>query len=241
MFGRIKIHFSKDKKIYQSLHNIFGFYPGRLSYYKIALTHNSSHYHLSSKDIKINNERLEFLGDSVIGTIVTEKIYNRFPSANEGFLTEMRSKIVGRNKLNQIGRKIGLLTVLKYDIKLNNNRSISDTLCGNTLEALIGAIYLDKGYNFTKKIITKIILNNHIDFDQLLLEELSYKAKLIKWAQREHKKIDYQVYAIDTENKQNIFTIEILIDGEKVIAGRNHSKKIAEELASQKYCTQIGI
>lgn len=241
MFGRIKIQFSKDKRIYQSLHNIFGFYPRRLSYYKIALTHNSSHYHLSSKDIKINNERLEFLGDSVIGTIVTEKIYNRFPNANEGFLTEMRSKIVGRNKLNQIGRKIGLLTVLKYDSKLNNNRSISDTLCGNTLEALVGAIYLDKGYNFTQKVITKIILNNHIDFDQLLLEELSYKAKLIKWTQREHKKIDYQVFAIDTENKQNIFTIEILIDGEKVIEGRNHSKKIAEELASQKYCTQIGI
>ncbi len=228
--------FSKEKILYQKIYNLLGFYPQKLSLYKIALTHNSfNHNQIPHK--KINNERMEFLGDSVLGMVIAEKLYNKFPYKNEGFLTETRSKIVGRNKLNQIGKKMGILGILNYDKKLNNQPSLMETLAGNALEALIGAIYLDKGFNFTKRFIIDHIIENYIDFDTIVIEELSYKAKLIKWAQKEKRKIEYSLLRVDEENKRKVYNIQIIIDDEVVCEGRNQSKKIAEELASEKYCT----
>ncbi len=235
------LNFSKNKSYYQELYNVLGFCPKKLSLYKIALTHNSVHYRYNKNITKINNERLEFLGDSILGFLVAEKLYLKFPYQNEGFLTEMRSKIVGRNKLNAIGKKMGLMNLLKYDMKLSTNHSITDTLSGNALEAIVGAIYLDKGYQFTKDFINKKIFENYIDFETLIHEELSYKAKLIKWAQKEKRKIEYLVLSIEIENKKNVFNIQILLDGEMIVEGRNHSKKLAEELASQKYCNANNI
>ncbi|MDP2176473.1 MAG: ribonuclease III domain-containing protein [Bacteroidota bacterium] len=232
------LKFSKNKEFYQKIFNVLGFYPSKLSLYKIALTHNSFHQNYDKKEKKVNNERLEYLGDSVLGMVIAEKLYLKFPYQDEGFLTEMRSKIVGRNKLNAIGRKMGVIGLLQYDKKLHSNPNIIDTLCGNALEAIIGAMYLDKGFTFTKSFISQKILEQHIDFDALVNEELSYKAKLIKWCQKERKKIDYMVHLTETEHKRNIYTIHILIDGELVMEGRNHSKKLAEELASEKYCAQ---
>jgi ribonuclease III len=232
------LKFNKNREFYQNFFNVLGFYPSKVSLYKIALTHNSFNQFGEKKTTKINNERLEYLGDSVLGMVIAEKLYLKFPYQDEGFLTEMRSKIVGRNKLNAIGRKIGIIGLLQYDKKLQSNQSIIDTLCGNALEAVIGAMYLDKGFKFTKNFISQKILEHHIDFESLVNEELSYKAKLIKWCQKERKKIDYVILSVETENKRNIYNIQILIDGELAVEGRNHSKKLAEELASQKYCDQ---
>lgn len=191
--------------------------------------------------MKGNNERLEFLGDAVLGMVVAEKLYLKFPYQNEGFLTEMRSKIVGRSKLNSIGKKMGIHQLLQYDIKLKNNPVFIDAITGNAFESIIGAIYLDKGFDFTKKFIVNNILSTYIDFEELIIQELSYKAKLVKWAQKEKKKVDFNLKNIDLENKRKIYEIAILVDGEEVIVSKNHSKKIAEELASEKFCLQMSI
>jgi ribonuclease III len=233
--------FSRNKKLYQNIYNIFGFYPDKISLYKIAITHNS-YKHLTTKEPqKGNNERLEFLGDAVLGMVVAEKLYLKFPYQNEGFLTEMRSKIVGRNKLNMIGKKMGIHQLLKYDPKLKSNPVFLDAITGNAFESIIGAIYLDKGFIFTRKFIIDKILEQHIDFSELLIQELSYKAKLVKWAQKEKKKVDFVLKNVEVENKRKIYEICITLDGEEIIFGRNHSKKIAEEIASEKFCTQMSI
>ncbi|MEZ4805600.1 MAG: ribonuclease III domain-containing protein [Bacteroidia bacterium] len=236
-----KIKFSKDKKLYQKLYNILGFYPGRISLYKIAITHNS-YRHLTGKDNRQgNNERLEFLGDAVLGMLVAEKLYIKYPYENEGFLTETRSKIVGRSKLNLIGKKMGIHQLLNYDQKLKNNPVFIDSITGNAFESLIGAIYLDKGFEFTKRFIIEKIIEHHIDFTELLLQELSYKAKLVKWAQKEKRRIDFNLKSVEIENKRKVYEVSILLDGEELITGRNHSKKIAEEIASEKCCIQLSI
>ncbi|HEY1046089.1 MAG TPA: ribonuclease III domain-containing protein [Bacteroidia bacterium] len=239
--GFFNSKFSKDKKLYQKLYNVLGFYPGRISLYKIAITHNSYRNSANKDVMKGNNERLEFLGDAVLGMVVAEKLYLKFPYQNEGFLTEMRSKIVGRSKLNSIGKKMGIHQLLQYDIKLKNNPVFIDAITGNAFESIIGAIYLDKGFDFTKKFIVNNILSTYIDFEELIIQELSYKAKLVKWAQKEKKKVDFNLKNIELENKRKIYEIAILIDGEEVIVSKNHSKKIAEELASEKFCLQMSI
>lgn len=188
-----------------------------------------------------NNERLEFLGDAVLGMVVAEKLYLKFPYENEGFLTEMRSKIVGRSKLNSIGKKMGLHQLLNYDQKLKNNPVFIDAITGNALESIIGAIYLDKGFEFTKKYILRNIIDHYIDFEELLIQELSYKAKLVKWAQKEKKKIDFVLKNIEVENKRKIYDVAILLDDQEILNCKNHSKKVAEELASEKFCQQMAI
>lgn len=237
----LKARLSKDKKLYQKLYNILGFYPGKISLYKIAITHNSFR-HLANKDARSgNNERLEFLGDAVLGMVVAEKLYLKFPYQNEGFLTETRSKIVGRSKLNSIGKKMGIHQLLQYDTKLRNNPVFLDAITGNAFESLIGAIYLDKGFTFTKKFILDKILEQHIDFEELLLQELSYKAKLVKWAQKEKRSVSFNLKSVEIENKRKVYEVSIILDGEELVCGKNHSKKIAEEIASEKCCIQLEI
>lgn len=232
---------SKDKKLYQNLFNVLGFYPSRISLYKIAITHNSYRNTPNNDPKKVNNERLEFLGDAVLGMVVAEKLYLKFPYKNEGFLTEMRSKIVGRSRLNSIGKKMGIHQLLNYDVKLKNNPVFIDAITGNAFESIIGAIYLDKGFKFTKDFILNHILEHHIDFEELLIQELSYKAKLVKWAQKEKKKLDFFLKNVEIENKRKIYEVAILLDDEEIVVGKNHSKKIAEELASEKFCLQLSI
>lgn len=239
--GFFNSRLSKDKRLYQNLHNILGFYPTKISLYKIAITHNSYRNVPNNDPKKVNNERLEFLGDAVLGMVVAEKLYLKFPYKNEGFLTEMRSKIVGRAKLNIIGKKMGIHQLLNYDVKLKNNPVFIDAITGNAFESIIGAIYLDKGFLFTKKFILDKILEHYIDFDELLIQELSYKAKVVKWAQKEKKKLDFTLKNVEIENKRKIYEVVILLDEVETVVGKNHSKKIAEELASQKFCQQMSI
>jgi ribonuclease-3 len=130
---------------------------------------------------------------------------------------------------------------LQYDQKLRNNPVFIDSITGNAFESIIGAIYLDKGFGFTKNFIVNNILETYIDFEELLIQELSYKAKLVKWAQKEKKKVDFSLKSVEIENKRKIYEVAILLEGEEIIVGRNHSKKIAEELASEKFCIQLSI
>lgn len=207
----------------------------------MAITHNSFR-HSHDKTIKVNNnERLEFLGDSILGFIIAEKLYNLFPYKNEGFLTEMRSKVVSRQKLNFLGKKMGLEQLIKFDKVLSYNNTFMDTICGNALEAMVGAIYLDKGYNFTRNFVLTKMVGLHIDIKALVEDELSYKARLVKWGQRERKKIEYVLKNTSISEKRKLYEIAILIDGEEMIVNRHHSKKLAEEQASEKVCTLMSI
>ncbi len=234
----LTLKFSKRKKQYQTLYNVLGFCPKKLKLYDIALTHHSYKNVLKKSALhKVNNERLEYLGDSLFGMVVAEKLYNLYPYKEEGFLTEMRSKIVNRQRLNALGKKMGLQELVKFDKKLERESRFMDTLTGNALEAIIGAIYLDKGFKFTRHFIRTKILDNYIDFKALETDELSYKARLTKWAQRERKKLEFTIKSIDNENKRKLYEVAILIDEEEVATAKNNSKKTAEEIASEKICT----
>lgn len=224
------------------MYNVLGFCPSKLKLYDVALTHHSyKNIHKKNALHKVNNERLEYLGDSLFGMVVAEKLYNLYPYKEEGFLTEMRSKIVNRQRLNTLGKKMGLQELVKFDKKLERESRFMDTLSGNALEAIIGAIYLDKGFKFTRHFIRSKILDNYIDIKALETDELSYKARLTKWAQREHKKLEFVIKNIETENKRKLYDIAVLIDSEEIISSKNNSKKTAEEIASEKICMLMEI
>ncbi len=235
------LKFSRNRALYQKLYNVLGFCPSRLSLYEIALTHHSYKHNHRKVDKQNNNERLEFLGDSVLGFIIAEKLYNLFPYKNEGFLTEMRSKVVSRQKLNYLGKKMGLQQLIKFDKVLAYNNTFMETICGNALEALIGAIYLDKGFKFTQYFILNKMIGLHIDIKALVEDELSYKARLVKWGQKERKKVNFVIKNMEMVNKRKLYEVAIMVDEEEVMVTRNHSKKIAEEQASERLCVLMSI
>ena len=185
-----------------------------------------------------SNERLEYLGDSVLNTVVAELLFNRFPYKNEGFLTEMRSKIVSRESLNELAIKIGLNNIVEFDkraIGFNTKNSIF----GNALEAFIGAVFLDRGFFAAKKFIQQKILI-HIDINKLQTTETNFKGRLIEWAQKQNKIIEFECEE-NTSQRQKIFKIRVLID--RVVMGESEhiSKKKAEQIASQRASENIGV
>jgi len=216
--------------LFQSIRNILGFYPGNISVYKLAFLHKSASQD-SRKGVKISNERLEYLGDSILSSVVADFLFKKYPYNDEGFLTEMRSKIVSRANLNKLSQKMGLSKLIQKDKDSNNfYRSIE----GDTFEALIGAIYLDKGYNFTRKIIFTRIMQVHIDIDEIEHKPWNYKSKLIDWTQREKKAIGFNVIDVIGSGYNKQYLVELLIDGNPISRGQDYSIKAAEQLASEK-------
>ena len=173
-----KLHLSPDRKYVKALKNILGFVPGNLSLYKMAFRHKSVATLLKNK-AKNSNERLEFLGDAVLGSVIAEILFKTYPYQDEGFLTEMRSKIVNRVNLNQLAKKLGFNELIEFDTKTVSITAKQSSLLGDAFEALIGAVYLDKGYNFTKDFITERIIKPHVDIHTLELTETNFKSKLI--------------------------------------------------------------
>lgn len=226
----IKAYFSEDKFLFQSIKNILGFYPGNISVYKLAFLHKSAS-HDSRKGNKVSNERLEYLGDTILSTVIADFLFKKYPFNDEGFLTEMRSKLVSRANLNKLSQKMGLSKLIQRDKESNNlYRSIE----GDTFEALIGAIYLDKGFNFTKRIIIKRILQVHIDIDEIEHKPWNYKSKLIDWAQKEKRSIGYNVVNVIGNGYNKQYLVELVIDGNPISRGQDYSIKAAEQLASEK-------
>lgn len=234
-----KLYLSPNRKYVKSLKNLLGFVPGNLSLYRLAFRHKSVAQAVK-KNIKNSNERLEFLGDAVLGSVVAEVLFKLYPYEDEGFLTELRSKIVNRGNLNQLARKLGFEQLIQYDNRMVNSTRQS-SLLGDAFEALIGAVYLDKGYDFTKNFLINHIIKSHIDIHKLEQTETNFKSKLIEWCQRHGKDITFELIENKEGESNKLFTVQAIIDGEIMGAGKEFNKKNAEKLAAEKACEALAI
>ncbi len=240
-FSKIyKLHLSPDRKYVKALRNLLGFVPGNLSLYKMAFRHKSVALVLKDR-AKNSNERLEFLGDAVLGSVVAEILFKIYPYKDEGFLTEMRSKIVSRVNLNQLAKKLGFGILIEFDPKTINITSKQSSLLGDAFEALVGAVYLDKGYNFTKEFLSQRIIKPHVDIHTLELTETNFKSKLIEWCQRHSKDISFELKSNEEGENVKLFTIQVFIDNEPMASGIDYSKKNAEKFAAEKTCELLRI
>ncbi len=226
----LRAYFSKEKNLRNNIKNIFGFYPGNIFLYKLALRHKSASS-TKIRGFRTNNERLEYLGDAVLSSIVADYLFKRFPYENEGVLTEMRSKIVSRNSLNKLSLKLGLAKLI---VSADNKNNRSKSAPGDAFEAFVGAIYLDKGYNFTKKILVNRIIPVHFDIENLLNSDINYKSKLIEWAQKEKHDLSFNVIDTKTVKKDKIYYVEVVVDGKQIAVRKDFSIKGAEKLAAEK-------
>jgi len=234
-----KLYISPNRKYVKVLNNLLGFVPGNLSLYRLAFRHKSVAQNVK-KGVKNSNERLEFLGDAVLGSVVAEVLFKLYPYEDEGFLTELRSKIVSRNNLNALGRKLGFDKLIEYDNRMLNS-SRQGSLLGDAFEALIGAVYLDKGYDFTKSFLINHIIKSHIDIHKLEQTETNFKSKLIEWCQRHGRDISFELVTNQDGENTKLFTVQALVDGEITGSGKEFSKKNAEKLAAEKACETLGI
>ncbi|MDB5025735.1 MAG: rnc [Mucilaginibacter sp.] len=218
---------------------MLGFVPGNLSLYRLAFRHKSVAQNVK-KGVKNSNERLEFLGDAVLGSVVAEVLFKLYPYEDEGFLTELRSKIVNRVNLNQLARKLGFEQLIQYDNRMVNS-SRQGSLLGDAFEALIGAVYLDKGYDFTRNFLINHIIKSHIDIHRLEQTETNFKSKLIEWCQRHGKDITFELIENQEGESNKLFTVQASIDGEIMGQGKEFNKKNAEKLAAEKACEVLAI
>lgn len=235
-----KLHFSTDKEFVKKLKNILGFVPGNVVLYKMAFRHRSVAKILKNGS-RSSNERLEFLGDAILGSVIAELLFKSYPYKEEGFLTEMRSKIVNRVNLNQLAKKMGFDQLITFDQKTVNVQTKHHSMLGDAFEALIGAVYLDKGYNFTKNFLLKRIVKPYIDIHTLEMTETNFKSKLIEWCQRHGKDVSFDMVGNDEGESVKLFTVHAIIDGENHGIGRDYNKKNAEKLAAEKACESLAI
>lgn len=211
------------------IYSKFNVYPENLYIYELALTHKSASIHYT-KDFSINNERLEFLGDSVLNLVIGEYLYQEYPNENEGFLSNLRSKIVSRHTLNEIAILLELPKRMKHQ---NERDTTSSSIYGNALEALIGAIFIDKGYERTRKIVLEKIILPYVDLLYLIENDTNYKGQIIDWAQKNHYAIEFVNKELILSKNQQGFSSEIYINKQLAGKGKGISKKIADQEAAK--------
>ncbi|MEO9966874.1 MAG: ribonuclease III [Reichenbachiella sp.] len=231
---------SKDRKFATLLKRIVGFNPSNLKLYALAMRHSSLAQE-SRKGFLESNERLEYLGDAVLGMAVAEYLFNKYPFKHEGFLTEVRSRLVNREHLNQLAKKIGLADVIKYNGQLKANGQSFKSIYGDALEALVGAIYLDKGYLNTKSFIFKKLIIPHIDLDEVISTDTNFKSKIIEWSQKENKDLRFEVEEHSTEKHFKKFEAKVFVGKKQISIGHGLSKKKAEQNAAEKSCEILNI
>lgn len=227
---RIRLFFRKDRESYSRFYSILGFYPRNISLYEQALLHKSSSIK-SEKGRPLNNERLEFLGDAILDAIVADIVYKKFEGKKEGFLTNTRSKIVQRETLNKLAVEIGLDKLIKYSTRTSSHNSY---MSGNAFEALVGAIYMDRGYNVCKYFIEVKIIKRFIDLDKVAKKEVNFKSKLIEWTQKNKVIASFELIEQFLDKESNpIFQSEILIEGLSAGTGIGYSKKESQQNAAK--------
>jgi ribonuclease-3 len=223
-----KIAFKKQ------LNNVLGFLPDDLSLYQTALSHRSVR-----EGADENNERLEFLGDAILSAVIAHYLFRKYPYKGEGFLTEMRSKMVNRQKLNEIALRMGLKKITAYN-KFDNALK-SSQIFGNTLEALIGAVYLDKGYAKTQTWVEKYVIMPHLFTEDLEVVDINVKNKLYGWANKNGKNLEFNTLDEKMENGRRLFTIGATLDGELLAQAKGFNKKEASQIAAQLAIEKLGI
>lgn len=218
----------------KQLENTLGIKTRNISLYTTALSHRSV-----KENADENNERLEYLGDAILSSIVADYLFKKYPYKGEGFLTEMRSKMVNRQQLNDLAIKIGLNKIALYN-KIDRSLKGSQ-IFGNALEALIGAVYLDKGYRKTQKWVTKHIIIQHLYVDELELVDINLKNKLIGWATKNVKVLSFETIDEKLQSNRRVFTIAVVLDGEQLAIGRGFNKKEASQAAAQSAIEKLAL
>ncbi len=231
----IKKIFSKSRSLedgifFDAIHDIIGFAPISLENYKKAFTHRSSNK-LDKSGNTISYERLEFLGDAMISAVIAAHLFDKVPSGDEGYLTKMRSKIVSREHLNELGKDLNLVQFVESKVPIQH---FGDNIHGNIFESLVGAIYIDKGYEFCDKFIQKRVIIPFVDIARLEGKVISYKSLLIEWCQKEKKHFHYDIFDDNGIDGQRLFGVKLSIDDKIIAKARATSKKKAEEKASQR-------
>jgi ribonuclease-3 len=224
-------HLPEDEAFVVKLKKVLGFKPRELYYYKKAFTHRSIKEIDKTTGRVINYERLEFLGDAMLSAVIASHLFQEVPTGDEGYLTQMRSKIVSREHLNELGRDLGLLRFVKSNV---SHSKFGENVHGNIFEALIGAIYLDKGFNACKKFIYKRVIDPYVDVPKLEGKITSYKSLFIEWCQKRKKDFDYEVYEDTGNDTIKHFSVKLRLNGKIIAKGRATSKKKAEETASKR-------
>lgn len=228
---KIKLFSTPRKEFYLFLKSLFGYAPNHLNLYETALIHKSASKLDSQKNL-VNNERLEYLGDAILGSVIAEFLYNRFPNEDEGFLTQMRSKLVNRTFLTELTYQIGLNNYIKSN---TNNTAENSHIYGDAFEALIGALYLDKGYKRTREFIIKKLLANYVNLSEVQHTNTNFKSQLIEWSQKNKKEINFETTEhLSGDNRNPSFITVITTDGQPIGHGEGSSKKESQQNASKK-------
>lgn len=231
---RILTKSSAEKQLLLQLEHLLGFTPGNIAYYQLAFMHRSK-----PEEDHDSNERLEFLGDAILGAIVAEYLFKKYPYQPEGYLTELRSRIVRRETMNNVALRMGLNKMVQYN---QNDRSLSRShIFGNALEALIGAVYLDKGFIKTRKFILNQIIRAYIDLDTMESTDTNYKNQLLSWAQRNNRVLTFETLGESMDSTRKLFTVGVMLDGALVAEGTGYNKKEAGQVAAQKALEKVNI
>jgi ribonuclease-3 len=224
---RIKNLFLPDKELSAQLEHLLGFKPKHLPYYQLALLHRSKNDELAR-----NNERLEFLGDAFLGAVVAEYLFKKYPTQSEGYLTEMRSRIVRRETLNNVANRMGLQKLVQYN---THDRGIERShIFGNALEALVGAVYLDQGYTRTRTFVIKQFLHAYVDVELMASTDTNYKNQLLNWAQTNRQTLSFELMQDKREGARRMFTVGVFLNEVLFCEGNAYSKKDAGQVAARK-------
>lgn len=231
----IKKIFSKSRSLedgifFGAIEKILGFAPKNIDVYKKAFTHRSSNI-LDEVGNPLNYERLEFLGDAMLSAVIAGHLFNKAPTGDEGYLTKMRSKIVSREHLNELGKDLNLVQFVESKVPVQH---FGDNIHGNIFESLVGAIYLDRGYEFCEKFIQKRVIIPYVDITRLEGKVISYKSLVIEWCQKEKRQFHYDIFEDNGIDGERLFGVKLSIDDKVIAKARATSKKKAEEKASQR-------
>ncbi len=231
----LNIIFGKEKYLLKNIKSITGYIPNDISLYKIAFTHKSVSYVLNG--VKVNNERLEYLGDSILDAVVSDYLYRKFENKNEGFLTEMRSKMVNGEQLKELATKVGIDKFIRERI---NIKAVNSKIYEDAFEAFIGALYLDKGYRRTYKFIQKRVIEQHIDIELLKHTNTNYKSQLIEWSQKTKSDVRFVTESCTKKNHTKLFVSQLMLDNKKIGRGKASTKKEAEQKAAYRALIKLG-
>ena len=230
LIDRIRLPFRKEKELFSAIYEMTGFYPRHIEYYKLALMHKSASKH-NAKGRPLNNERLEFLGDAILDAVVGDIVFRHFEGKREGFLTNTRSKLVQRETLGRLAQEMGLLQLIQSS---DHSTSHNSYMGGNAFEALVGAIYLDRGYDACMLFMKKRILKQLINIDKVAYKEVNFKSKLLEWTQKNRVRMEFrQVSQSKDDSGSPVFETVTIIEGIDGCKGKGYSKKESQQLASK--------